>query len=83
MLIIRGVNVFPSQIESVLMEIEEAFTKALRDLPEKQRTAILLLKQQELSYEEIASIMGSTQSAVKTWIFRARQHLKHALKDLV
>ncbi len=65
-----------------VMEIEEAFNSALRELPEKQRTAILLLKQQELSYEEIAAVMGSSQSAVKTWIFRARQHLKQALKDI-
>lgn len=64
-------------------EIEEAFHKALEGLPENQRSAILLLQQQELSYDEIAEILGATTSAVKTWIFRARQHLKEALKDLV
>jgi RNA polymerase sigma-70 factor (ECF subfamily) len=64
-------------------EIEEAFEQCLKKLPEKQRTAILLLKQQELSYQEIASAMEATESAVKTWIFRARQFLKQELKDLV
>ena len=64
-------------------EIEEAFTEALKRLPESQRTAILLLKQQELSYQEIAEVMGASESAVKTWIFRARQFLKQELKDLV
>jgi RNA polymerase sigma-70 factor (ECF subfamily) len=64
-------------------ELEEAFELALEKLPENQRTAILLLKQQELSYREIADIMEANESAVKTWIFRARQFLKQELKDLV
>ena len=64
-------------------EIEEAFEKALLKLPENQRSAILLLKQQELSYQEIAEIMQASEGAVKTWIFRARQFLKQELKDLV
>ena len=64
-------------------EIEEAFEEVLYKLPENQRTAILLLKQQELSYQEIAEAMDASESAVKTWIFRARQFLKQELKDLV
>ena len=64
-------------------ELEEAFEQALQKLPENQRTAILLLKQQELSYREIAEIMEANESAVKTWIYRARQFLKQELKDLV
>lgn len=64
-------------------EIEEAFEIALEKLPENQKTAILLLKQQELSYQEIASIMEASESAVKTWIYRARQFLKQELKDVV
>lgn len=64
-------------------EVEEAFRRALARLPENQRTAILLLKQQELSYQEIADIMGAQEGAVKTWIFRARQFLKQELKDVV
>ncbi len=64
-------------------ELEEAFEQVLHKLPERQRTAILLLKQQELSYQEIAGIMEASESAVKTWIFRARQFLKQELKDLV
>ena len=66
-----------------LTELEEAFEQALKKLPENHRTAILLLKQQELSYQEIANIMEASESAVKTWIFRARQFLKQELKDLV
>ena len=66
-----------------LLEIEDAFSQAIESLPENQRTAILLLKQQELSYKEIAKTMESTESAVKTWIFRARKHLKSTLRGLL
>ena len=71
----------PGRDKLAILEIEEAFEKALETLPENQRTAILLLKQQELSYEEIATAMDATESAVKSWIHRARQKLKSELKE--
>lgn len=61
-------------------EIEEIFMRATESLPENQRTAILLYKQQQLTYEEIAAAMGSTVGAVKTWIHRARLALREALE---
>ena len=64
-------------------EIEDAFQQSIATLPENQRTAILLLKQQQLSYQEIADVMNSSESAVKTWIFRARQQLRSTLKELL
>ncbi|WPJ97557.1 sigma-70 family RNA polymerase sigma factor [Coraliomargarita algicola] len=63
-------------------EIEEAFHRALATLPDNQRNAILMLQQQGLSYEEIAQALDATVSAVKTWIHRARTHLRHELKDI-
>lgn len=63
-------------------EIEEALGIALEQLPEKQRTALLLLKQQELSYEEIAHSMEATVSLVKSWIHRGRKALKQAMEEL-
>lgn len=64
-------------------EIEEAFHRALAALPENQRNAILMLQQQGLSYEEIANALDASVSAVKTWIHRARTHLREELKDFV
>lgn len=63
------------------LEIEDAFQRALATLPENQRSAILLLKQQELSYDEIAKSLNASLSSVKTWIHRARTHLRQKLKD--
>lgn len=73
----------PGNSERNLDELEEIFRRALERLPEKQRSAILLLKQQDLSYTEIASVMNATESAVKTWIFRARKTLKQELQAAV
>lgn len=64
-----------------IMEIEEAFAQALTTLPENHRTAILLFKQQEMSYEQIAEAMDATVTAVKSWIHRARVKLKEELRD--
>jgi len=61
-------------------ELEDAFAEALGRLPENQRSAILLLKQQGLAYGEIAEALDASVSAVKTWIFRARQTLREDLK---
>ena len=64
-------------------EIEEIFHRTLTTLPYKQRCAILLLQQQGLSYEEIALSLGASLSAVKSWIHRARTHLRAELKEFI
>ncbi len=61
----------------------ELFAKveeALADLPEKQRTALLLCREGELSYEEIATVLGTSLQATKSLIHRAREVLKARLK---
>ena len=51
------------------------------DLPEKQRTALLLCREGGVSYEEIADVMGGISlTAVKSIIFRGRSVLKSRLK---
>jgi RNA polymerase sigma-70 factor (ECF subfamily) len=62
-------------------EIEEVFHRALAGLPDNQRDAILLLQQQGLRYDEIADALDARVSAVKTWIHRARTHLRTKLKE--
>lgn len=62
-------------------ELEEIFELAIAEMPENQRTAILLLKQQGFTYDEIAKTMDASVGAVKTWIFRARATLRNALRE--
>jgi RNA polymerase sigma-70 factor (ECF subfamily) len=61
-------------------ELARKIEEALNELPENQRTAILLCRQDELSYEEIAKILGCSLSATKSLIHRGRETLKEKLK---
>lgn len=61
---------------------EVARTKsALKRLPERQRTALMLKSQEGLSYEEIALIMNTSVSSVESLIFRARKGLLTILDE--
>jgi RNA polymerase sigma-70 factor, ECF subfamily len=62
--------------EELVGKVEEA----LAALPENQRTAILLFKEKEMSYEEISEILGCSLSATKSLIHRGRETLKQRLK---
>lgn len=61
-------------------ELARKIEEALAELPENQRTAILLCRQDELSYEEIAEVLGCSLSATKSLIHRGRETLKEKLK---
>jgi len=50
----------------------------VKDLPETQRTALLLREIDALSYEEIAQTMDTTVPAVKSLLVRARMSLAEA-----
>lgn len=61
-------------------ELSAKVEDALGSLPENQRTAILLFKEKEMSYEEISKIMDCSLSATKSLIHRGRETLKQKLK---
>jgi RNA polymerase sigma-70 factor (ECF subfamily) len=61
-------------------ELEEKIQLAVGELPENQRLAILLCRQDELSYEDIARVLGCSLSATKSLIHRGRETLKQKLK---
>ena len=61
-------------------ELAKKIEEALAELPENQRSAILLCRQDELSYEEIAKMLGCSLSATKSLIHRGRETLKEKLK---
>jgi RNA polymerase sigma-70 factor (ECF subfamily) len=61
-------------------ELEQKVGQALAELPEIQRTAILMCQRDEMSYEEIAAVLGCSLSATKSLIHRGRETLKLKLK---
>ena len=61
-------------------ELQGAVRQAIAGLNERQRMALLLAKFEQCSYEEIAAAMKLTVPAVKSLLFRARDHLRAALE---
>jgi RNA polymerase sigma-70 factor (ECF subfamily) len=57
--------------------------KILGRIPESQRTALMLSRMEGLSYQEVAEVLGCTEKAVKSLVFRATQSLREGLKDIV
>lgn len=64
-------------------EVQEAIARAIEALPEMQRLALILRRYEDLSYEEIAAVLGTTLPSVKSLIFRAREELKTVLKPFL
>lgn len=64
--------------QQILEEREqiELLHKAIDKLPENQRTALILNKYEELSYKEIADVMGVSLSSVESLLFRAKNNLE-------
>jgi len=54
--------------------------EAINNLPEKQRSALILREYDQLDYQEIACILGQSVSAVKSLLFRARSSVKSQLE---
>ena len=64
-------------------EIGAAINKAVDDLPEELRTAILLREIEGMSYEEIAAAMDCPVGTVRSRIFRAREAIDKRLRPLM
>lgn len=64
-------------------ELAAVIRQALDGLNERQRLAVVLNKYEDMSYAEIAEVMGLTTKAVKSLLCRARINLRSALKDYI
>jgi RNA polymerase sigma-70 factor (ECF subfamily) len=72
----------PSPDASLLeRELQEAIEKAIGELPETQRMALVLRRYEEFSYEQIADVLKLSVPAVKSVLFRARTELRVRLSS--
>ncbi len=71
--------------ESLILkdELQATVLKAIEDLPEDLKTAIMLREIEGLSYEEIASVMECPIGTVRSRIFRAREAIETEMKPLL
>lgn len=63
------------------MERDTEVYHAVMQLPEKQRVAVHLYYYEDCSVERIARLTGSSASAVKSRLHRAREELRRLLKE--
>lgn len=61
-------------------EMHAAIQRAIDELPEAQRLAVILRRYDNVPYEEIAEILDLTVPAVKSVLFRARTELREKLR---
>jgi RNA polymerase sigma-70 factor (ECF subfamily) len=64
-------------------QTQDSISKALDALKVEYREVILLRESDRLSYAEIAAITDSSESAVKSRLFKARRALASALAPLL
>lgn len=61
-------------------EMQQLVRDAVAQLSERQRTAVILHRFEDMSYEEIGDVMGLGTVAVKSLLSRARIKLKESLE---
>lgn len=64
-------------------ELQSVVLKAIEDLPEDLKTAIMLREVEGLSYEEIADVMECPIGTVRSRIFRAREAIDNQMTPLL
>jgi RNA polymerase sigma-70 factor (ECF subfamily) len=61
-------------------EMHAAIQRAIEELPEAQRMAVIMRRYDETPYEDIAEVLALSVPAVKSLLFRARTDLREKLR---
>ena len=75
-------RIVPEQDGVAMPERDDDVYRTVLELPIKYRTAIHLYYFEDYSVAEIAELMKTQQSTVKSWLFRARALLRDKLKGV-
>jgi len=75
-----GTGLDPSEIQQ-FEELRAAVQAAMLQLSKKQAKAISLFALNDLSHREVAEIMGCSVAAARWYVFKARQKLRHLLRE--
>ena len=61
-------------------EARRTLWRAVAALPSGERTAVILYYRDEIAVSDIARALGVTTGTIKTFLFRARRHLRERLR---
>jgi len=70
---------FSPEISLINKEKKNILDKAINSLPENQKTAFILCKKEDLSYDDISKVLGISLKAVESLIVRAKKNLQKLL----
>ncbi len=74
----------PEPLQQVIKnELQKALEEAVRKLPEAYRVCIDLYFYVGLPFREISHITGFPINTIKSYVYRAKQHLRNALKGTI
>ena len=60
-------------------ELGDAIQRAISDLPEKQRLALVMFAIEKMPQKDVADVLNCSVEAVKWHVFMARKHMKKCL----
>jgi RNA polymerase sigma-70 factor (ECF subfamily) len=71
--------------EQIILRTERlaAIRRQVEALPERQRTAVIMHKYQNMDYKQIAAVLKLSESATKSLLFRAYETLRETLKQFL
>lgn len=65
------------------VEIKSIIHNTMEELSDNEKSALILCKYEQLSYDEVAEMLDCTIGAVKTYVYRGRMKLIDKLKPLL
>lgn len=77
-----GKSISP-EAQAIASERERSIMKALGEIKQEYRVALILREIEELSYEEIAETLSVSIGTVKSRIARGREELRRRVKNLI
>ena len=71
------------EVDLLQRERMKAIRRFVMELPERQKTAVLMHKYEGMDYKQIGEVLKLSESATKSLLFRAYQTLREKLKGFV
>ena len=62
-------------------ELEKILFDCLQELPQDQRSVIIMKEYEGMKFREIADALSTSENTVKTWLYRGLRVLKKSLED--
>lgn len=75
-------NLSPDEI-LVRQELKQLVHRAIGELPPTMRAVMIMWELDEMSFKEIAEVLGQPEGTVKSTVFRARKKLQQILSRLL